>query len=132
MSFLVKMCECFEVKPLETVVIGTIPYIQPATRKEYFVIAERDNNKILWALDIDTESDNVKQIDKNDVFMFHAMPMTKKLWVVLRRSEKNIGYIEIKSVKAAVRTLKTKCKIQNFMKINWQKFSKFEFSDRQE
>lgn len=47
MSFLVKMCECFEVKPLETVVIGTIPYIQPATRKEYFVIAERDNNKIL-------------------------------------------------------------------------------------
>lgn len=78
MSFLVKMCECFEVKPLETVVIGTIPYIQPATRKEYFVIAERDNNKILWALDIDTESDNVKQIDKNDVIMFHAMPMTKK------------------------------------------------------
>lgn len=28
---------------------GTIPYIQPATGKEYFVIAE-NNNKILWAL----------------------------------------------------------------------------------
>lgn len=36
----------FEVKPLKTfVIIGTIPYIQPATRKEYFVIAEKTTTK---------------------------------------------------------------------------------------
>lgn len=51
MSFLViKMCDVIlnpKVKPLNLSFIGTIPYIQPATRKEYFEIAERDNTKIL-------------------------------------------------------------------------------------
>lgn len=45
-----KMCDVSESKS-ETfktlLLLGTIPYIQPATRKEYFEIAERDNNKIL-------------------------------------------------------------------------------------
>lgn len=47
MSFLVK---CDVLKSENTGVEGTIPYIQPATRKEYFEIAE-NNNKILSAIE---------------------------------------------------------------------------------
>lgn len=75
------MCRCWS-ETLKTFVIGTIPYIKPATRKEYFVIAERDNNKILWAWILTVESEDIESYlveNKIDSVMAHAFNVVESM-----------------------------------------------------